>query len=172
MRKLMRGLFVVVFFSAVLAWSWPVASPQQSPAKPDQSKYGKYIISKDILKVVPEGYTGISLFAHEGELKANVSMGYHCVTKPILFSRTHSHNNAEILCFIGGNPADIQDFGAEVEVELGNEHERYVITQTSCISMPANLPHCPLNIKKVTKPIVFLEVSLTPSYKAVEGGSR
>ena len=59
MRKLMRGLFVVVFFSAVLAWSWPEASPQQPPAKPDQSKYGRYIISKDILKVVPEGYTGI-----------------------------------------------------------------------------------------------------------------
>jgi hypothetical protein len=95
-----------------------------------------------------------------------------CVTKPILFSKTHTHNNAEILCFIGGNPVDIQDFGAEVEVELGNEHEKHIITQTSCISMPANLPHCPLSIKKVTKPIVFLEISLTPAYKAVEGRSR
>ena len=172
MRKLMRGLLVVVFFSTVLIWNEPGASSQQPPAKPDQSKYGKFIISKDILKVVPEGYTGISLFAHEGELKTDVSMGYHCVTKPILFSKTHTHNNAEILCFIGGNPADIQDFGAEVEVELGNEHEKHIITQTSCISMPANLPHCPLSIQKVTKPIVFLEISLTPAYKAVEGRSR
>ena len=172
MRKLMRGLLVVVFYSAVLAWSGPGAPPQQPSAKPDQSKYGKYIISKDILKVVPEGYTGISLFAHEGELKTDVSMGYHCVTKPILFNMTHSHNNAEILCFIGGNPADIQDFGAEIEASLGPELEKHVITKTSCISIPANLPHCPLNIRKVTKPIVFLEISLAPSYKAVEGSKR
>jgi len=172
MRKLMGGLLVVVFFSGLLAWSGPAASPQETPSKADQSKYGKYIISKDILKVVPEGYTGTSLFSHNGELKADVSMGYHCVTKPILFSETHTHNNAEILCFIGGNPLDITDFGAEVEMSLGPEHEKHVITQTSCVSIPANLPHCPLNIKKVTKPIVFLEISLTPSYKAVGSSYR
>jgi len=172
MKRLMKGLVGAAFFSGMLAWSGPGASPQKTADKAAPSKYGKYIISKEILKVVPEGYTGISLFAHEGELKTDVSMGYHCVTKPILFSKTHTHNNAEILCFIGGNPADIQDFGAEVEVELGSEHEKHVITQTSCISMPANLPHCPLNIKKVTKPIVFLEISLAPAYKAVDTGKN
>ncbi len=91
-------------------------------------------------------------------------MDYHCVTKPISFTKTHSRNNAEILCFIGGNPTDIQDFGAEVEISLGPEQEKHLITQTSCVSIPANLAHCPLDIKKVTKPIVFLEISLTPSY--------
>ena len=171
MRKLMRGLFVAVFFTGLLAWSGPGASPQVTAGKADQSKYGKYIISKDISKVVPEGYTGTSLYAHEGELKADVSMGYHCVTKPISFSRTHSHNNAEILCFIGGNPVDIQDFGAEIEVSLGPELEKHVFTRTSCISIPANLPHCPLNIKNVTKPIVFLEISLARTYKA-SGSSK
>jgi hypothetical protein len=169
MRKLMRILSVIVFFLGLLAWSGPRASLQETPGKADQSKYGKYIISKDILKVVPEGYTGMSLYSHDGELKADVSMGYHCVTKPILFDKTHTHDNAEILCFIGGNPRDITDFGAEVEMSLGPEHERHVITQTSCVSIPANLPHCPLNIKNVTKPIVFLEISLTPSYKAIGG---
>ncbi len=70
------------------------------------------------------------------------------------------------------NPADIQDFGAEIEASLGPELEKHIITKTSCISIPANLPHCPLHIKKVTKPIVFLEISLTPAYKAVEGSKR
>ena len=163
MKKLIRGLFVAVFFSGLLAWSGPGASPQDTPNKTDQSKYGKYIISKDIYKIIPEDYTGTSLLSHNGELKADLSMGYHCVTKPILFNETHSHNNAEILCFIGGNPRDITDFGAEVEMSLGPEH---TINQTSCVSIPANLPHCPLNIKKVDKPIIFLEISLTPSYKA------
>lgn len=166
MNKRMRGLLVVVFFAGLLAWSRPWASPQGTPAKTDQSKYGKYIISKDIYKVIPEEYTGTSLVSHNDELKADVSMGYHCVTKPILFGETHTHSNEEILCFIGGNPRDITDFGAEVEMTLGPEREKHLITQTTCVSIPANLPHCPLNIRKVDKPIVFLEISLTRSYKA------
>jgi hypothetical protein len=173
MMGLTRALVLTVVFSGFLVSSGPGASPQEKTAeKADQSKYGKYIISKELYKVIPEEYAGTSLVAHNGELKADVSMGYHCVTKPILFKETHSHNNAEILCFIGGNPQDITDFGAEVEMSLGPELEKHVITQTSCVSIPPNLPHCPLNIKKVTKPIVFLEISLTPSYKAVGSSYR
>ena len=172
MKRLARELAIVLFFCGLLAWSGSGASPQQQTAsKADQSKYGKYIISKEIYKVIQD-YTGTSLLSHNGELKADLSMGYHCVTKPILFKETHSHNNAEILCFIGGNPRDITDFGAEIEMSLGPELEKHVITQTSCVSIPPNLPHCPLNIKKVTKPVVFLEISLTPSYKAVGSSYR
>ena len=170
MKRLARELVIVLFFCGLLAWSGSGASPQQQTAnKADQSKYGKYIVSKDIYKMIPQDYTGTSLFAHNGELQADVSMSYHCVTKPILFNETHSHNNVEILCFIGGNPLDITDLGAEIEMSLGPEHEKHIITQTACVSIPANLPHCPLNIKKVTKPIVFLEISLTRSYKAIGG---
>jgi hypothetical protein len=166
MKILVRILILTVFFCGLLAWSRPWASTQQISTKGDQSKYGKYIITKDIYRKIPTDYEGTSLLSHNGELKADVSLGYHCVTKPILFSETHSHNNEEILCFIGGNPKDITDFGAEVEIELGPEHEKHVITQTACVSIPANLQHCPLNIRKVDKPIVFLEISLTNSYKA------
>ena len=166
MKILMRAFWVMVFFAGLLAWSWPWTSPQDIHGKAEQSKYGKYIISKDIYRKIPAEYEGTSLLSHNGELKADVSMGYHCVTKPIFFKETHTHNNEEILCFIGGNPRDITDFGAVVEIEMGPEHEKHVITQTACVSIPANLPHCPLNIKKVDKPIVFLEISLTSSYKA------
>ena len=166
MKKLSKGFLSVLFFAGLILWSRPLASPQGAPSKTDQSKYGKYIISKDIYKKIPGDYAGTSLLSHNGELKADLSMGYHCVTKPILFSETHTHNNEEILCFIGGNPRDITDLGAEVEISLGPEHEKHVITQTACVSIPANLAHCPLNIRKVDKPIVFLEISLTRSYKA------
>ena len=166
MKKLMRGLLLAVFFSGLLTLSWPEASPQGTPGKTGQSKYGKYIISKDIYRKIPAEYAGTSLVSHNGELKVDVSMGYHCVTKPILFSETHTHNNEEILCFIGGNPSDITDFGAEIEMSMGPEHEKHIINQTACVSIPANLAHCPLDIRKVDKPIVFLEISLTRAYKA------
>jgi hypothetical protein len=166
MGKLTRWSLLAMLFFAWLGWIGPWASSQESQNKADQSKYGKYVISKDIYRVIPEEYTGTSLLSHNGELKADVSMGYHCVTKPISFKETHTHNNPEILCFIGGNPRDITDFGAEVEMALGPEKEKHLITQTTCVSIPANLPHCPLDIRKVSKPIIFLEISLAGKYKA------
>ena len=164
MRKLTNRLVMGFTFTCLLLWSGGVSS-QESKNK-DNSKYGKYIIS-DITKKIPE-YGGTSLLSHSGELKADVSIGYHPVTKPVLFGDTHSHNNAELLCFIGGNPLDITDLGAEIDISLGAEHEKHLITKTSCVSIPANLPHCPLNIRKVTKPIIFLEISLTRNYKSTE----
>jgi hypothetical protein len=150
------GIVLACFLSA---WG-PAAPPQASKA--DGTKYGKYVVT-DLFKKI-EYYTGSSYVAHNGELGGNITMAYHCMVKPKLFDMSHAHDFQEVLCFIGGNPLDITDFGAEVEIELGAEHEKHVITKTSCVSIPPNLPHCPLNIKRVDKPIVFLEISNTPTY--------
>jgi hypothetical protein len=68
-----------------------------------------------------------------------------------------------MLCFIGGNPLDITDFGAEIEFTLGGEKHR--INTTAVVSIPKGVEHCPIVFKKVTKPIIFLEVSLTRIWK-------
>jgi len=90
-------------------------------------------------------------------------MGYHCISKPMSFDRPHSHDFPEMLCFIGGNPKDISDFGAEIEFTLGGE--KHLITTTAVVSIPSGVEHCPIVFKKVTRPIVFLEVSLTRIWK-------
>ena len=128
-----------------------------------KSKYGKYI-KNGLIKDIPH-YTGFSFLAHDGELDADCSMGYHCISKPMSFDEAHAHDFTEFLCFIGGNPVDITDFGAEIEVTLGEEGEVHKITTPAVISIPAGLKHCPLNFKKVDKPIVFLEISLTRIWK-------
>jgi len=128
-----------------------------------ETKYGKYIM-KDLIQDIGH-YTGYSIVAHDGELDADCSIGYHCISKPISFDRPHAHDFVELLCFIGGDPTDVRDLGAEVEVCLGEEGEKHVIDTATVVSIPAGLIHCPLNIKNVKKPIVFLEVSLTPKYK-------
>lgn len=128
-----------------------------------ETKYGKHIL-KDVIKAPEGGFMGYSVIAHEGELDVDCSMGYHCISEPTEFDRPHAHEFAEILCFLGGNPKDIRDLGAEVEIYLGEEQEKHVINTAAVVSIPAGLMHCPLIIKKVTKPFVFLEISLTPKY--------
>jgi hypothetical protein len=128
-----------------------------------ETKYGKHIL-KDVIKAPEGGLMGYSVIAHEGELDVDCSMGYHCISEPTEFDRPHAHEFAEILCFLGGNPKDIRDLGAEVEICLGEEQEKHIIDTAAVVSIPAGLMHCPLIIKKVTKPFVFLEISLTPKY--------
>jgi hypothetical protein len=127
-----------------------------------ETKYGKYILT-DLIRDIGH-YTGYSLLSHEGELGIDCSIGYHCISAPISFDKPHSHDFVELLCFIGGNPADITDLGAEIEFCMGEEQEKHIITKTAVVSMPAGLVHCPIKITKVEKPIVFLEISLTSKY--------
>lgn len=127
-----------------------------------KTKYGKCFHSKDINIRIPY-YGGPSLVAHKGELDADCSIGYHCIAKDMSFDEPHSHPFAEMLCFIGGDPENINDLGAEVEFTLGGETHK--ITKPTVVSIPGDVEHCPIKIKNVKKPIVFLEVSMTRIWK-------
>ena len=127
-----------------------------------KTKYGKHILTKKLIREIAH-YTGKSIVAHDGELDTDCSMGYHCISKPMSFDHPHSHDFPEMLCFIGGNPLDITDFGAEIEFTLGGE--KHLINTLAVVSIPKGVTHCPIIIKKVTKPIIFMEVSLTRIWK-------
>ena len=65
--------------------------------------------------------------------------------------------------FIGSDPEDVTDLGAEIEVTLGGE--KHLINTAAVVSIPPNVEHCPIIFKKVNKPLVFLEISLTRIWK-------
>jgi len=47
---------------------------------------------------------------------------------------------------------------------LGEEQEKHVISVPTILSMAKGLLHGPIEIKKINKPIIFLEVMLTSAY--------
>lgn len=126
-----------------------------------ETRYGN-LIKTGLIKDIPH-YTGESIVAHDGELDADCSLGYHCISKPMSFDRTHAHDFPEMLCFIGGDPTNLTNLGAEIEMTLGDgdEAEIHTITSAAVVSIPGGLKHCPIVFKRVDKPLVFLEVSLT-----------
>ena len=126
-----------------------------------ESKYGNCIKTDLIIDI--DHYTGKSVLSHNGELDADCCIGYHCISKPMSFDHPHSHDFPEMLCFIGGNPEDVSDLGAEIDFTIRGE--THTITSTAVVSIPSNVEHCPINIRKVTKPIIFLEISLTRVWK-------
>ena len=82
---------------------------------------------------------------------------------------SHKHDVDEFIFFIGGDPANMLDFGAEVELSLGEgeQQEKHIIDSTSVVYIPKGLVHLPMNYKRVDKPILFGHLLLSPDYSEI-----
>ena len=137
----------------------------------EKKKYWRQVIRGPFYTEAEPGMTGMSIFAHHDEYKSGTTLGYHCINTNYEALITHSHDFHELLCFIGGNPENINDLGAEISLCLGDELEEHIITSATVVSIPPGLKHCPLIVKKITRPFVFLEVSTTKGYSQSTGTS-
>jgi hypothetical protein len=146
-----------------------------------ETKYGKHLISTEIVKATADMIKNMpsdrelpkfgeySMLSHDGELNADISIGYHCLADTkFAHEGPHNHDFHELLCFIGGNPMNISDLGAEVHICLGEEQEKHIITSPTVVSIPPGLTHCPLTVARCDKPFVFLEISLAGKFDSSE----
>jgi hypothetical protein len=93
----------------------------------------------------------------------NVNLDWGFFSKPGLWHRgvgAHTHPVDEVLVFAGVDPADINYLGAEIEIDLGKDHERYIIDKPSVVILPAGTPHCPIVTRWVDKPHAFFSINL------------
>jgi hypothetical protein len=129
------------------------------------AKYDKYIFTPPHIKMTMKSdHSTIfdGLFMRSAQLGYNFNMGHQFVRKPFKGDNPcHTHNFQEFLAWYGGNPDDPDDFGAEVVFYFGEELEKYVFTRPTFISLPPGLPHCPLEITRVDRPIIQIEVMLS-----------
>jgi hypothetical protein len=134
-------------------------------------KYDKYVINPPHVQICA-GDDGRVVFdglmVRHTELGYNMLMGHQFITKPVVSDNPcHTHNFHEFLAWYGGNPNDPEDFGAEVVLYLGEEMEKHVFTRPTIVSLPEGFPHCPLEITRVDRPIIQIEIMLVG-----EGGTR
>jgi len=76
------------------------------------------------------------------------------------------HPYDECLVFAGTDNTDITYLGAEISVELGEEREEHVFKAPSVVLIPRGMPHGPVTVKRVDKPIVHYHIGLAAGYKA------
>ncbi len=133
------------------------------------TKYGHLIIKED--KLVRKGHFVDSIFSSYENLGIDLHVNYHCINKPLfMVPEPHAHPNYEILCFIGSNPLDIRDFDAEIELVI--DDETHIIDSTSFVVIPPGLKHCPLNFKKIDKPIMFMVILTAGMYSTLPEQQR
>ena len=86
-----------------------------------------------------------------------------------MVNEPHAHDFDQFLHFYGADPLKITDFDAEVEISLGEEGEKHIITEPTVLHIPRDTIHCPLNFKVVNNPVIFMNVALTPQYERESG---
>jgi hypothetical protein len=159
MKKLVLLLLVLISF-ATLANGQSNTQTTQTIAN---IKHGEYIVELkpgySMYKQVTAPQVGA--FGAKDLNGADFSLGWSFLTAPFLMvADAHKHDFDQVIFFMGGDPNNVVDFDAEVEMTLGDT--KYSITYPACVYIPKGLMHGPLNIKRVTKPFMFFDITISP----------
>jgi hypothetical protein len=91
--------------------------------------------------------------------KSVLAMGFARITKPdVLGYPAHRHPHDQWVYLIGESK-NFADFDADIEMRLGNKIVK--INYPCYIFIPKNVMHCPLDIKRVGKPFLFIDARIT-----------
>ena len=98
-----------------------------------------------------------------------INMGWKVYIKPYKMEmQSHHHDHDEYQIFFGAEFPDlVGSFDAEVEHFIGPEYERHIITKATILYLPAGLEHCPIDIRRVGKPMLFSSLELAPFYSSI-----
>jgi len=81
----------------------------------------------------------------------------------IVMVDSHTHPWRELVSFFGFDYENILDLGAEIEFTI--DHDKHLITRSFSAFIPAGVPHGPLIIRNVRKPIFHFTAAETGSYE-------
>jgi hypothetical protein len=97
----------------------------------------------------------------------NFSFGYY--SKPgAIRNEALVHPYDTCLAFVGLDPGKPNYLGAEIEIGLGKNSERYVFDVPTIVCVPKELPFGPIVARKVEKPYAHYEIGLEGEYKATK----
>ncbi len=108
------------------------------------------------------------------------NVGFQIFVKPFFIDRIpHRHEVDEYLVFLGGSFPNLFDFDADIEFTIGKpgvDAEVFHIDRPTIIRIPAGVYHCPLNFKRVGKPIFFQAAVMQDMFNSIydteDGGTK
>jgi uncharacterized RmlC-like cupin family protein len=130
-------------------------------------KYAQYVKTLSF-KDGPGYYRQVtSVNGKEFGLDFNIEYGaYHAAgAMGAGLAGAHKHDYNQALFWLGGDTNDMGELGAEVELCIGEEAEKHMVTSTTAVSVPAGLPHFPAGIVKMDRRFIYMEVSCAHTLK-------
>jgi hypothetical protein len=137
-----------------------------------ETTYGNYVLTEPKVKIIERKQSskptfGLSEELMDGIKKFNTNFNFVAILAPhVLVDPPHKHDCDELLFFISTDPENTTDLGGEVEIALGDEWEKHVITTSAIICLPRGLAHCPVYVRKVERPFYFGHLLMASSYRS------
>lgn len=78
----------------------------------------------------------------------------------------HVHPDDELIGFFSSDPNDPYNLDAEIEVEI--DGERQLLTRSTLMFIPGGVPHMPMRILKVNRPVFHFSIVTGKNY---DGGA-
>ncbi len=130
-----------------------------------ETKYGKYIITD--LNRTPDALGTRVYCLHggvfEGAPYVDCAWFWPQSGAVVVVDEAHTHDFGEVVTFFGSNPEDPTDLGGEIEFHLGDE--AHTLTKSCVIFVPQGVPHCPLILKSVRRPIFHFATATDKNYR-------
>jgi hypothetical protein len=135
----------------------------------DGKKYA-HLVKEFPMQKGPGGANAGQIVTMSGEnlegLPINFSMGlYNNTGSWYPDKRTHIHPYDECLVFYGHDINNIAYLGAEITIELGQEHEKHTFNVPTVVIIPKGTPHFPIVCNKLEKPYSMVQVGLGAKYQ-------
>jgi quercetin dioxygenase-like cupin family protein len=135
------------------------------------SKYGKYVVTElETPAFRPEFAEAYKKYAKRilwmdnnvvpGAFQMNCSWYINPATHE---GKSHVHDVDEIIGFFSNDSKNPYELGGEIEFWL--EDEKFLITKSAMIFIPAGMKHCPLIIRRADRPIFHYSVVTSGIYQ-------
>lgn len=125
-----------------------------------ESKYDKYRVA---LTSEKRQWPGAFLMNEKLVPGCNINIMYNWIKEPPKPNPMHqameAHDYDEIILNIGTDPEHLEYLGGEIEGYLGDE--RHLITATTALYIPRNVPHGRLTWKKFERPHIQMAIKLS-----------
>jgi hypothetical protein len=91
---------------------------------------------------------------------AKLHLGWQVICGPMPMEEPHFHHGVEeYLVFFGAQLPDVwASWDAEIDIMIGEDRDnmhKYTITQPTIVRIPPNMWHCPINFRKINKPVLW-----------------
>ena len=135
-----------------------------------ESIYGKYVKDIPFTKGGPEPFECCAVMDKSffGYDNCSVRLGI-CGKECTIIEETegmHTHDFDQQLFFFGTDLDNILDLGAEIELSLGDEGDRYRFVVPTTVALPKGTPHFPVKVRNVKRDFYYMSVSFNNEFKA------
>ncbi len=130
------------------------------------NNYGKNVVELDF-KDGPRLYRQVTEVSGEAyDLDFHVRYGTYMAGGQMGIESygQHQHDFNQVNFWLGTDTNSIGDLGAEVELCIGEEWEKHMITTSTAVAIPGGLPHYPAMINKIDRRFIYVEVSCAREY--------